>query len=391
MHHPEAEQSLEERAVRMHNYQHALAAVSRAASETLPLERLMRHVTAQVAGVTHIRRVKVMRFRPDKADLLVEAGVGWKPGVVGHTTLGIDRASPAGRALQTAAPVVIPDLPNDDEFRMSDVLREHGIVSVLNVPVMVDSRTWGVLEVDSETPRSFDEDDVTFLTSSANVLGLAILRHEVEGRARDAEAELARVRIEGETLIRELQHRVKNNLQTIVSFLALQQRRTESPDARSRLSSVMDRVHAIALAHDQLAAKGSGGEVELGGYLRSLCANIDPRLDGVSLEVDVSEGMLLPLDRAVPAGLIVNELVTNSVKYAFEDSGGVIRIGFVTDPDRGEAHLSVEDNGKGIGKSREGGLGLTLVSAFAKQLGGKVTREDVERGTRTVVCFPLPS
>ncbi len=108
--------------MRMHNYQHALAAISRAASESLPFERLMRHVTAQVAGVTHIRRVKVMRFRPDRGDLLVEAGVGWKPGVVGHTTLGIDRASPPGRALQTAAPVVIPDLPNDDVFRMWVVL-----------------------------------------------------------------------------------------------------------------------------------------------------------------------------------------------------------------------------------------------------------------------------
>jgi two-component sensor histidine kinase/putative methionine-R-sulfoxide reductase with GAF domain len=391
MTHIRVERPLEERVVRLHNYQHALAALSRAASESLSLDRLMRHITAQVAGVTHIRRVKIMRFRPEKGDLLVEAGVGWKAGVVGHATLGIDRASPPGRALQTASPVIIEDLPNDDEFRLSDVLRDHGIVSVLNVPVMVDSRTWGVLEVDAETPRTFDEDDITFLTSAANILGIAILRQEVERKAAEAEAELTRLQSRGETLIRELQHRVKNNLQTIISFLALQQRRAESPESRSRLGSVMDRVHAISLAHDQLALKASGGDVELGDYLRSLCANIDPRQEGVSIEVNVSVGMLLSLDRAVPAGLIVNELVTNSLKYAFDEGGGLIRVAFSTDPERGEAHLAVQDNGRGIGEPRPGGLGLTLVSAFAKQLGGKVTREAVEKGTRTVVCFPLPS
>ena len=111
----------------------------------------------------------------------------------------------------------------------------------------------------------------------------------------------------------------------------------------------------------------------------------------MSIDVDVSERMLLSLDRAVPVGLIVNKLVTNSLKYAFADSGGLIRVGFGGDPDRGEANITVEDDGRGIGKPREGGLGLTLVSAFAKQLGGKVIREDVEKGTRTVVCFPLPS
>jgi two-component sensor histidine kinase len=65
-------------------------------------------------------------------------------------------------------------------------------------------------------------------------------------------------------------------------------------------------------------------------------------------------------------------------------------VSFGTDPDRGEAHLVVEDNGRGMGAPREGGLGLTLVDAFTRQLGGKTTREDVEKGTRTKVCFPLP-
>jgi two-component sensor histidine kinase len=382
--------SLEERIVRMHDYQHALAALSRAASESLGAERLMHYVTAQVSRVTHIRRVKILQYRPDRGDLLVVAGVGWKPGVVGTVTLGIDSASPPGRAVQTAGPVMIEDLPNDPEFRLSGVLRDHGIVSVLNVPIMVDSRTWGVLEVDAETPRSFGDDDVVFLTTAANILGVAFRRYETERKALDQAAEHLEGRNRAEVLMRELQHRVKNNLQTIVAFLSLQRRRAETAESREKLASVMDRVHAIALAHDQLALRGDSGDVDFGDYLRALCANIDPHRDGVTIELDVRATFFLSLDRAVPAGLIVNELVTNSLKYAFDDAGGLIRVSFTTAPDRGEANLVVEDNGRGIGEPREGGLGMTLIEAFTRQLGGKTGREEVEKGTRTKVCFPLP-
>ena len=174
---------------RLHEYQRALAAFSRVASEVLPTERLLHYVTAQVSRVTHIRHVKVMCYRPDKGDLLLVAGVGWKPGVVGNATFPLDNASPPGRSMQTAAPVIIEDLPNDPEFRMSPILREHGIVSALNVPVRIDGRTWGVLEVDADEPRAFDESDVTFLSTMANILGVALLRQETECKAAEAAAE----------------------------------------------------------------------------------------------------------------------------------------------------------------------------------------------------------
>jgi two-component sensor histidine kinase len=390
MHKGRTAASLEERIVRMHDYQHALAALSRAASESLAADRLMHYVTAHVSRVTHIKRVKIMQYRPDRGDLLVVAGVGWKPGVVGTLTLGIDSASPPGRTIQTAGPVIIEDLPNDPEFRLSGVLRDHGIVSVLNVPIMVDSRTWGVLEVDAETPRTFGDDDVVFLTTAANILGVAFRRYETERKAGEQAAEHLEGRNRAEVLMRELQHRVKNNLQTIVAFLSLQRRRAETAESRDKLASVMERVHAIALAHDQLALRGDSGDVDFGDYLHALCANIDPHRDGVTIEVDVNATFFLSLDRAVPAGLIVNELVTNSLKYAFDDTGGLIRVSFTTDPDRGEANLVVEDNGRGIGEPRAGGLGLTLIDAFTRQLGGKTGRKEVGRGTRTEVCFPLP-
>ena len=141
-------------------YQRALAAFSRVSGESMDPNRLMQHATAQVSALTHIGRVKVMRYRPDQGDLLVEAGVGWKLGVIGRATLGIDHASPPGRAIQTGMAVAIHDLPNDPEFRVSGLLAEHEIVSVINVPILIDGQTWGVLEADASTPRCFDEVDV---------------------------------------------------------------------------------------------------------------------------------------------------------------------------------------------------------------------------------------
>src|SRR5215217_3329146 len=191
--------------VKVLDYQRALAAFSRIASGELPPHRLMHHAAAQVSRLTHIKRVKVMRYRPEEADLLIEAGVGWKPGVVGTVTLGIDRASPPGHSIQTAAPVIIEDLPNDPDYRYSAVLQAHGIISVLNVPVMIDGKTWGVLEVDAAEPRTFDDGDVGFLTTIANMLGMALRRCEADQKALTAAAKHARELAQADVLLRELQ------------------------------------------------------------------------------------------------------------------------------------------------------------------------------------------
>jgi len=122
-------------------------------------------------------------------------------------------------------------------------------------------------------------------------------------------------------------------------------------------------------------------------YLKALCANIDPRRPEVSIEVDV-DAAGIPLDRAVPVGLIVNELVTNSLKYAFNETGGVINVAFRVDQTIGEAKLSVSDNGRGMGPPREGGFGLRLVESLVGQLGGRRTTPKVQKGTSAILSFP---
>ena len=368
-------------------YQRALATFTRIVGEADSEQRLLQNAAAQVARITNIRHVKVLRYRPDQGDLLIEAGVGWKPGVVGHVSFGADRHSSPGRSLQTGAPVACEDIRNDPDFRYADVLREHGIVSVLNVPIFIDGSHWGVLEVDTVEKTVFEEFEVHSLSVFADIIGLSLARRASQADALKAATDITSARTQSEILLRELQHRMKNNLQVIVSLLALQRRQVSGEEARERISSVMDRVLAIGLAHDQLTFRQSASTVEMHDYLRALCANINPRHPRITIEVDVDVAGI-PLDRAVPIGLIVNELVTNSVKYAFDEEGGVINVTFRINTDIGEGEVSVRDNGRGLGPIRKGGLGLGLADSLAGQLGGRLTTPEVPKGTVTILTFP---
>jgi two-component sensor histidine kinase/putative methionine-R-sulfoxide reductase with GAF domain len=369
------------------SYQRAIAVFTRIVDEPASVPGLLQNAVAQVARITHIKHVKVLRYRADRGDLLVEAGVGWKPGVVGHVSFGADRFSAPGRSIQTGAPVAVEDIANDPEFRYADVLREHNIVSVLNVPIFVDGTHWGVLEVDTLEKTTFAEFEVHSIAIFANILGMSVAKDAARNAAAKAAARISDAKSETEIMLRELQHRMKNNLQVIVSFLALQGRESASEEARERIGRVMDRVMAIGLAHDQLSFKKSASSVDMRDYLKALCANIDPRRPNLTIDTEL-EPISIPLDRAVPIGLILNELVTNSVKYAFDEEGGVINVTFRLNETIGEAELCVRDNGRGMGPARSGSLGLRLVEGFSRQLGGWLTTPEVPKGTTTVLTVP---
>src|SRR6478735_4192253 len=354
--------------------------LSRIAGESNEQNRFLDQAVVQVARAVEIDHVKVLKYRRREADLLVTAGYGWKEGVVRSATLSADLRSPPGRCFQTAQPVVIKNFQAEDDFIHSGLLQEHGIISLVNVPVLIEGAAWGVLEVDSTRERDFSQDTIEFLTASAALIGAFLQGH------RQEPSEAARLVTEAleaqkrDVLLREMQHRVKNNFQIILASIAIQKRRYSAGDAHRALDHIASRINAISLAHDQLTPREEGQVVNLSDYLRAHCLSIKQQAEEIELSID----------RAVPLGLILNEIATNSIKHAFgPDGGGRISVKLVAGVGYGEARLSVADNGRGVKEDNPKGTGLKLVAALARQIGGTIDQDSSKEGTTTRLTFPV--
>lgn len=197
-------------------------------------------------------------------------------------------------------------------------------------------------------------------------------------------------------LLNEVHHRVKNNLQVITSLLNLQADYAADPRLRAILAESCGRVKAMALTHQLLYERKDFSRLDLGDYLDRLVQSIRSSYRGsgdrISLRMVRPEtDVQIDLERTIPCGLLVNELVTNSFKHAFkEERRGeiVIQIGETEDD---LICLCVSDNGIGLPPDVElaqgSSLGLQLVQLFVEQLHGTLTIERVE-GTRFSMCFP---
>ena len=365
-----------------------LVDLGRLAARNFAMDRYLDQVVVQVARAVEIDHVKVITYRRRTADLLMETGIGWKEGLVGSATFPVDFRSPPGRTYLTAEPTVIADTGDAPGFTISDVLKEHGIVSLANVPVLLDGAAWGVLEVDSTTQRDFGQDTLEFMTAAAAVIGAAVRRQTAERGEADALAATAAQAQARDVLLREMQHRVKNNFQIILASINIQKRRFSEAAVHRALDHVANRINAISLAHDQLSLRQDVHVVDVAGYLRALCASIEQQTENVAVE-DEADEIELAIDRAVSLGLILNEAVTNSVKHAFDEAGGRISVKLTAGVGYGEARLTVADNGRGIQNPRPGGSGLRLIRSLARQLGGEVEQASSGQGTTTAVTFPV--
>jgi two-component sensor histidine kinase len=358
-----------------------------ALSET-PLDALLQEATELVAEGTGVRHAKVMRYRPETDDLLMVAGVGWRPGVVGRVALSSAMNSPPGRAFRTGEPVCIPDLPNTDAYEYSDVLREHGIVSVLNVPIAMPGAVWGVFEVDSARLGATALHEAPFLAAFANLIAHAIRQRGVaEERAAvalDREVQLRK----REVLFRELHHRVNNNFHAIAGLIDIELSRAP-PGARDGFARLAERMGAIIDAHEHLALRDVERDIGLGFYLGNLLGALRGP-DNVRLTRRIAE-TTVPLRIAVRLGMIVNEMVTNSLKHAFDPArGGTIEVALEVDEKSRSGRLVVADDGRGMPPDPRRGSGLTLVEALVEQIGGRLTRANrPSGGLERVVVFPL--
>jgi two-component sensor histidine kinase len=148
-----------------------------------------------------------------------------------------------------------------------------------------------------------------------------------------------------------------------------------------------DAVRAMALAHDQLSWTQAGQVVQLSSYLSALASNVEVAFENVTFEVK-SDELEVPIEQAVAIGLIVNELVTNSLKHAFNGAGR-IEIHLRAGSGPGLALLEVKDNGKGMDKTKVGGSGIQLVRGLTEQIRGRFEQDSSRTGTTSRIIFPV--
>ena len=280
--------------------------------------------------------------------------------------------------------------------RMSpvDILGEHGseiIEEALQNAVQTGETTFeaDILSKDQTRAPYFFSKKLFIMGEKPCMLVIGFditIRKEAEDALRSSLAEK-------EVMLREIHHRVKNNLQVVSSLVNLQANLTKSPPVLEALTTTSNRIRSMALLHEILYSDSDLAHIDFAVYVKSLCRHIVLSFGEVAARVNIVTDISaigMPLEKSVPCGLIINELVTNAFKHAFPDNRtGSITVTFKPFAGKNKAKgrqllLRISDNGvglpPGIDPLKTVSLGLKLVSTLAMQLGGTVAVERPKAG-----------
>ena len=230
---------------------------------------------------------------------------------------------------------------------------------------------------------------------NGEIVGSVVVARDITDRKRAEERLVASLK-EKEVLLKEIHHRVKNNMQIISSLVALQADEAEDAVHRSLLDDVTHRVRSMAMVHEKLYQSEDLARVEFDQYIKSLLEYLfrayGTSASGIRLKLDL-EPVLLPVNTAIPCGLILNELVGNAFKHAFADkTGGELIISLRTEAG-GKIRLAVRDSGVGLPAgfdlNKAQTLGLRLVQMLVRQLRGELEISH-DHGTELMLTFRIP-
>lgn len=225
------------------------------------------------------------------------------------------------------------------------------------------------------------------------VFGKTLLRtHDALRKSKaDIEMQIA----EKEILLREVHHRVKNNLQTVSSLLSLQAKNSNNEKIKKMINGSQNRVISMAMLHEMLYIRNDLSKIEFHSYVQELTDYLISSTDGknknVCIHIDIPEVQLC-IDTVIPLGLLINEAVTNSLKYGFSDNeNGQIDITLKKEDAKNAYVLGIKDDGIGFSEELDfrntKSLGLKLIHNLARQLRGSVKRKSCEKGTDYQVAF----
>jgi two-component system, sensor histidine kinase PdtaS len=284
-----------------------------------------------------------------------------------------------GQVVQSGQPVYIADVRTDPRYKNRELARSEGLVSLLAVPLMVRERVIGVLNCYTAVPRHFSEEQRAMFSTLAGQTALAIENTRLVTNA---------------AVIREMHHRIKNNLQTVAMLMQLQLGEAAQLDARQVLETSMHRVRSIAAVHEVLSEQGFR-LVDVKDVLQRITRmtvesmTAPNKLLAITIE---GEALLLPARAATALALVVNELVQNALDHAFPDQKegrpeGHIHISLGRSPE--EIVIVVRDNGIGLPDELIQGVGLEIVETLVRDdLQGRLKFTRLPTGAEVSLRIP---
>ena len=379
----------------------ALQEAADVVSSTLDLDQVLDRILIQVEQVVAGDAFNVM---------LIEDGIASTVRWRGHERLGvahlIDKlAMPVAEyqtlteMARTGQPLVIADTSLDPRWHPRPGW--ENLRSYVSVPIQIAGETVGFLNVDGSRPGQFSPADAQRLEAFAHHAATALenarlyerAQREISERKR-AEEQLKTSLAEKEVLLKEVHHRVKNNLQVISSLLHLQSKQIKDPETLGMFLESQHRVRSMALVHERLYQSEDLSGVNAAEYFRDLASYLHRSYAAtssqVSLRVDVAP-VSLGIDVAIPCGLIISELISNALKHAFPDGQQGQILVYLRVGQDGQCTLVVSDDGIGLPEDLDleqaESLGLHLVNRLVAQLEGSI---DLYRkgGTTHRITFP---
>jgi len=372
--------------------------------ESLNLEKILQTAVDEVRRFLQTDRVIIYRFNPDMSGTVVVESVaeGWRPAVnstIQDTCFGQNyaQAYKAGRTQVT-----------EDIYTVGltqchiDILVLYDIRASLVVPILQGEHLWGLLcAYHCSGPRRWRPFEVELLKQLATHMAIAIQQSELYQQVQSELAERKRaeeqIKIslkEKEVLLKEIHHRVKNNLQVISSVLRLQSDYVKDDKILALFNDSQNRIRSMALIHEKLYQSSNLLKINFDEYIHDLTNNLLRSYVAFASSVTLSTnavGVWLNIDTAIPCGLIINELVANSLKHAFPQKGqnNEIQVNIVSNQENGFT-LKVQDNGIGFPEAIDfrntESLGLELVCVFTEQLDGTIEL-DRTNGTTFIIKF----
>jgi two-component sensor histidine kinase/HAMP domain-containing protein len=373
-------------------------------SSTLDLEEVLALIAEKMVKAIEVDGCTIFRF-----DREVDAIVTWLEwqrsggAILGKPVSVCDLDDfPARRVvLETHHPLTVQFSDPDADPAEIACMGETGSASMLLLPLIAGDRVVGLVELNTyEHEHAFTVAEIRLCQALADQAAIAIENAQLYDQAQREIAERERVEEqvraslqEKEALLKEIHHRVKNNLQVISSLLYLQSYSTQESDVLEMFQESQNRIRSMALIHEKLYQSPDLTSIDFAAYARELVAYLLRSYGAASgfitSEIDAN-GVSMGLDAAIPCGLIITELVSNSLKHAFPDcQGGRVRVALCHDAD--EYRLVVGDNGVGLAAGLDfrntESLGLQLVNSLVEQLDGKVECQNTG-GTQFEIVFP---